>query len=213
MPIYKLVDELIFPSVEEAENGIVAVGGDLSPERLMLAYKSGIFPWFSEDEPIVWWSPDPRFVLFPEKLHISRSLKRLMTQQRYHVTFNRDFEGVIANCREMVRQGQQGTWITKEMKKAYINLFNLGFAQSIEVWKGEELVGGMYGVTLGTIFCGESMFSKESNTSKIALVSFMKKFQEEGGRLLDCQVHSDHMQRMGAEKISRKDFMMFIETA
>lgn len=213
MPIYKLIDELIFPNVEEAENGIVAVGGDLSPERLMLAYKSGIFPWFSEDEPIVWWSPDPRFVLFPEKLHVSRSLKRLMTQQRYHVTFNRDFEGVIANCKEMVRQGQQGTWITQEMKEAYIQLFKLGFAQSIEVWKGEELVGGMYGVTLGTIFCGESMFSKENNTSKIALVSFMRKFQEEGGRLLDCQVHSDHMQRMGAEEIPRKDFMMFIETA
>lgn len=213
MPIYKLIDELIFPPVGGAEEGIVAVGGDLSSERLMLAYRSGIFPWYNEDEPIVWWSPDPRFVLFPEKLHVSRSMKRVLNRDEFQVTYNQDFEGVISNCKKVPRRGQKGTWITEAMKEAYIDLFHLGHAKSIEVWKKGELVGGMYGVDMGGVFCGESMFSKVSNASKVGLITFMKKFQTEGGRLLDCQVYSEHMARMGAEEISRKDFLMFVETA
>jgi len=213
MPIYKLIDELIFPPVSEAEDGIVAIGGDLSPERLMLAYQSGIFPWYSEGDPIVWWSPDPRCVLLPEKLHISRSMQRILSKKIFEITYNQDFHGVIENCKRILRKGQEGTWITEEMKEAYIRLHELGHAHSIEVWKDKELVGGMYGIYLGTVFCGESMFSKESNASKAALISFMRRFQEKGGRLLDCQVHNDHLASLGAEEISREEFMLFIETA
>ena len=213
MPIYKLIDELIFPPVSEAEDGIVAIGGDLSPERLMLAYQSGIFPWYSEGDPIVWWSPDPRCVLLPEKLHISRSMQRVLSKKLFEITFNQDFHGVIENCKRIFRKGQEGTWITEEMKEAYIRLHELGHAHSIEVWKDKELVGGMYGIDLGTVFCGESMFSRESNASKVALISFMQRFQERGGRLLDCQVHNNHLESLGAEEISREEFMLFIETA
>ncbi|MEP0986575.1 leucyl/phenylalanyl-tRNA--protein transferase [Ekhidna sp.] len=210
MPIYRLTDDLIFPSVDGAEDGIVAVGGDLLPERLILAYKLGIFPWYSEDEPIIWWSPDPRFVLYPERLHISRSMRRVINSDVLKVTFNQDFEGVIAACKKMPREGQQGTWITDEMELAYIRLHELGYAQSIEVWKENELVGGMYGVDLGSVFCGESMFSTVSNASKLALITFIKKFKQDGGKLFDCQVHSEHMVTMGAEEISRKEYLKFL---
>lgn len=213
MPIYRLIDELIFPPVSGAEDGIVAVGGDLSPERLILAYRQGIFPWFNEEEPIVWWSPDPRFVLFPEKLHVPKSMNRVLNQKVFRVTYNEDFEGVITHCKKTPRKGQQGTWITEEMKAAYIQLHQLGYAKSVEVWKEGELVGGMYGVDLGGIFCGESMFSKVSNASKVALITFMQKFEKEGGRLFDCQVHSDHLVTLGAEEIPREEFMMYVETA
>ena len=213
MPIYRLIDELIFPPVSGAEDGIVAVGGDLSPERLILAYRQGIFPWFNEEEPIVWWSPDPRFVLFPEKLHVPKSMNRVLNQKVFRVTYNEDFEGVITHCKKTPRKGQQGTWITEEMKAAYIQLHQLGHAKSVEVWKEDELVGGMYGVDLGGIFCGESMFSKVSNASKVALITFMQKFEKEGGRLFDCQVHSDHLVTLGAEEIPREEFMMYVETA
>lgn len=213
MPIYKLVDELIFPPVSEAEDGIVAVGGDLSPERLMMAYRSGIFPWYSAEEPIIWWSPDPRCVLFPDRLHISRSMRRVLNSKRFTVTFNKNFEAVIEHCKKIYRKGQEGSWITAEMKKAYVKLHELGYAKSIEVWENEQLVGGMYGVDLGTVFCGESMFSIVSNASKVAMIVFMEKFQEEGGRLLDCQVYNDHLASMGAEEISRDEFLLFVETA
>ena len=213
MPIYRLIDELIFPPVSGAEDGIVAVGGDLSPERLILAYRQGIFPWFNEEEPIVWWSPDPRFVLFPEKLHVPKSMNRVLNQKVFRVTYNEDFEGVITHCKKTPRKGQQGTWITEEMKAAYIQLHQLGYAKSVEVWKEGELVGGMYGVDLGGIFCGESMFSKVSNASKVAPITFMQKFEKEGGRLFDCQVHSDHLVTLGAEEIPREEFMMYVETA
>ncbi|MEQ9405759.1 MAG: leucyl/phenylalanyl-tRNA--protein transferase [Cyclobacteriaceae bacterium] len=212
MPIYRLIEDLIFPPVDEAEDGIVAIGGDLSPERLILAYHSGIFPWFNEDEPIVWWSPDPRFVLFPDSVKVSRTMKRILKKGEFNVTFNRNFEEVISCCKKAERKGQTGTWITDEMREAYINLHELGFAKSVEVWKENELVGGMYGVDLGHVFCGESMFSKVSNASKVGLVTFMRKFQEEGGRLLDCQVHSDHMVSMGAGEISRNDFLGFLDS-
>lgn len=210
MPIYRLTDELIFPSVHEAVDGIVAVGGDLSPERLMLAYQQGIFPWFSEGDPIIWWSPDPRFVLFPEKLHISKSMNRILKKKEVQVTYNQDFQGVITNCKSVPRKGQKGTWITKEMKEAYVKLHRLGHAKSVEVWKNNDLVGGMYGVDLGDVFCGESMFYKAHNASKVAFISFVLKFEKEGGRLFDCQVYSDHLTSLGAEEIARETFLSYI---
>lgn len=210
MPIYRLSEDLIFPPVEGAEDGVVAIEGDLSPERLLLAYHSGIFPWYSEEEPIVWWSPDPRFVLFPDRLHISKSMKRFLKKGVFNVTFDQDFKGVIAQCRQMPREGQEGTWITDEMELAYIRLHELGHAKSVEVWKNDVLVGGMYGVDLGPVFCGESMFSKESNASKVALISFVQKFKSEGGQLFDCQVHSNHVETLGAEEISRKEFLKWL---
>lgn len=211
MPIYQLSDDLIFPPVDGAEDGVVAIGGDLTPERLLLAYKEGIFPWFNEDQPIIWWSPDPRFVLFPEKLRISRSMKRVLKKGDFSVTYDQDFEGVISACKQMPRIGQQGTWITDEMEMAYIRLFEMGYAHSIEVWKNKELVGGMYGVQVGAVFCGESMFSKESNASKVALMTFLLKFQEEGGKLLDCQIYSDHLASLGAEEITREQFLKLLQ--
>ena len=210
MSIYRLTDDLIFPPVKGAEDGIVAVGGDLLPERLMIAYRSGIFPWYSEGEPIIWWSPDPRFVLFPERLHVSGSMRRLFNKNELKVTFDQNFEQVIAQCKKIPRNEQHGTWITDEMQLAYIRLHELGYARSVEVWKENELVGGMYGVDLGSVFCGESMFSKVSNASKVALIFFIRKFQQEGGRLLDCQVHSDHIVSMGAEEIKRKEFLKYL---
>lgn len=212
MPIYRLSDDLIFPPVEGAEEGVVAVGGDLTPERLLIAYKSGIFPWYSRDEPIIWWSPDPRFVLFPDRLHISRSMKRTLEKHELNVTFNQDFEAVIKECKQVPREGQDGTWITDEMELAYIRLHDLGYAKSVEVWKEDKLVGGMYGVDLGTVFCGESMFSKVSNASKIALISFVQKFEKEGGKLFDCQVHSEHLVSLGAEEIGREEFLEFLNS-
>ena len=210
MPIYKLTDDLIFPPVDGAEDGIVAIGGDLLPERLMIAYQSGIFPWYSEGEPIIWWCPDPRFVLFPDRLHISKSMRRVMNGQELTVTFNEDFEQVIAHCKKTPRAGQEGTWITDEMQLAYIRLHELGHARSVEVWKQNELVGGMYGVDLGKVFCGESMFSLVSNASKLALISFIQKFKSEGGELFDCQVHSEHLVTLGAEEISREQFLAYL---
>ncbi|MEM6736088.1 MAG: leucyl/phenylalanyl-tRNA--protein transferase [Bacteroidota bacterium] len=208
--MYRLTDELIFPSVHEAEDGILAVGGDLRPERLMLAYKKGIFPWFNEEGPIVWWSPDPRFVLFPEKLHISKSMNRILNKKAFQVTYNQDFQGVITNCKRITRKGQKGTWITEEMKEAYISLHHLGHSKSVEVWKNNDLVGGMYGVDIGGVFCGESMFYKVNNASKVALISFVLKFEKEGGRLFDCQVYSDHLMSLGAEEISRETFVSYL---
>lgn len=211
MPIYRLVDDLVFPPVEGAEEGVVAIEGDLSPERLMLAYRSGIFPWYSEGEPIVWWSPDPRFVLFPEALHISRSMTRTLRSGELKVTYNQDFQGVISECKKVERKNQDGTWITDEMKSAYVKLHELGYAKSVEVWKEGELVGGMYGVDLGSVFCGESMFSKVSNASKVGIIHFIKKFREEGGILLDCQVQSAHMSSLGAEEIERERFLTYLD--
>ncbi|WP_420318082.1 leucyl/phenylalanyl-tRNA--protein transferase [Ekhidna sp.] len=208
---YQLTDKLYFPPISEAEeDGLVAVGGDLSPERLMLAYHSGIFPWYSDDEPIMWYSPNPRFVLLPEKLYVSKSMRSVLKKEEFSVTYNQDFEGVINACKQMQRAGQDGTWITEEMVAAYIKLYELGHAQSVEVWKDNELVGGMYGIHLGTVYCGESMFSKVSNASKTGLIMFMRKFQEEGGQLYDCQAYTDHMASMGAELIPREDFLKYL---
>jgi len=206
-----LSKEIWFPSVEEASpEGILAIGGDLSPERLILAYKSGIFPWYSEGDPIIWYSPDPRMVLFPENLKISKSMRQLIRKDEFSITFNQDFKNVIANCQHIFRKDQPGTWITNDMKEAYIELHEMGLAKSVEVWKNSELVGGLYGIDLGTVFCGESMFSKASNTSKLAFIFLVEKLQSEGYELLDCQVYNEHLASLGAEEISRNDFLKYI---
>ena len=202
-----LTDKIEFPSVETANQyGMVAVGGDLSPERLLLAYKSGIFPWYSEDEPIVWYSPNPRMVLFPEKLKVSKSMRQLLKKDVFKVTFNQAFQEVISNCKTVNRsaQGETGTWITDEMKEAYIKLHELGIAKSIEVWKDDVLVGGLYGLEINDIFCGESMFSYVSNASKIAFVHLIKNHNY---KLIDCQVYNPHLESLGAEEISRSKFL------
>lgn len=212
MPVPHLSEALSFPPVSQAEpDGLVAIGGDLSPERLMLAYRSGIFPWFNEDEPIMWYSPNPRSILLPENLHISGTLKSLLKQNKYEVRYNTDFRGVIGNCRQAPRVGQDGTWISQEMQDAYIRLYELGQATSVEVWREEKLVGGIYGIDLGHVFCGESMFSLESNTSKIALVTLVQDIQKRGGILFDCQVHSSHVESMGAVEIPREEFVGYLE--
>ncbi len=206
-----LSKEIWFPPVSEASpDGILAIGGDLSTERLTLAYKSGIFPWFSEGDPIIWYSPDPRMVLFPKNLKVSKSMQQLVRKNEFSITFNRDFKNVITNCQHILRKGQQGTWITEEMKSAYIELHKIGIAKSVEVWKNKELVGGLYGIDLGTVFCGESMFSIESNTSKLAFIFLVQKLLRAGYKLLDCQVYNEHLASLGAQEISRIEFLKYI---
>ena len=209
--IYQLTDELIFPPVEQAtKEGILAIYGDLSVERLLLAYRQGIFPWFSEGEPIIWWSPDPRMVLFPEKLHVSKSLQRLITGKRFQVTFDRCFPNVVMNCAQATRMDQPGTWITEEMMTAYGRLHEQGHAHSVEVWQQDQLVGGLYGVSVGACFCGESMFSHVSNASKVALVHLVKRLKQLQFQLIDCQVHTPHLERMGAELLPRSLYINFL---
>ncbi|MEW4923308.1 leucyl/phenylalanyl-tRNA--protein transferase [Algibacter sp. 2305UL17-15] len=205
-----LTKDLAFPDVTEAnEDGILAIGGDLSVARLLLAYKSGIFPWFETDEPILWWSPDPRFVLFPEKLKISKSMRQVLRNKDYKVTVNKAFNEVITACALAKRNGQMGTWITKNMIKAYTELHELGYAKSVEVWDNDTLIGGLYGIDLGNgIFSGESMFSKESNASKVAFISFI---QHTDYKLIDCQVHTNHLESLGAEAISRDEFLRYLK--
>lgn len=206
--MYFLLKELFFPDVSEADkSGILAVGGDLSPERLMLAYKSGIFPWFDSDEPILWWSPPERMVLFPDELIISKSMRSILRKEVFTVTFNKDFRAVISNCSQISRNGQQGTWISEEMIEAYVKLHELGYAKSVEVWQNNELVGGLYGIDLGTVFCGESMFSKVSNASKVAFITLVEKLKIRKYKLIDCQVHNDHLESLGAREIDRAQFM------
>jgi leucyl/phenylalanyl-tRNA--protein transferase len=209
--MFLLDEDLWFPPVEYAsEEGILAIGGDLSVERLLLAYRSGIFPWFNEGEPIVWYSPDPRMVLFPEKLKVSKSMKQLIKSDKFTVTFNKDFEGVIANSKDIYREGQGGTWITKEMQQAYINFHKQGYAKSVEVWQDDELVGGLYGIDLGSVFCGESMFSKVSNTSKLAFIMLVESLKRQQYKLVDCQVYTDHLASLGAEEIPRSEFLKYL---
>ncbi len=206
--MYFLSRELYFPPVHQASaEGIVAIGGDLSPERLMLAYRSGIFPWFEDDEPILWWSPPERMVLLFPELKISKSMRNIINRGIFKVTWNTAFEQVIKNCRTIKRDGQPGTWITPEMVTAYCKLHELGYAKSVEVWQDGELVGGLYGIDLGHIFCGESMFSKVSNASKMAFIALAKKLELENYRLLDCQVYNDHLDSLGACEILREDFI------
>ncbi len=208
-----LTEELEFPKVEEASSeGLLAVGGDLSPERLMLAYTNGIFPWFNEDSLILWWSPDPRMVLYPQKIRISKSMKKIMREGNFKLTKNQCFDEVIHQCAYISRKDQEGTWITKAMKEAYKNLFEQGHCISYEVWEDNQLVGGLYGVDLGHIFCGESMFSKVSNASKYALVHLANDLAERNYSLIDCQLHTGHLQTLGAEEISRKKYMEILNS-
>ncbi len=201
------------PQLAESEpNGLLAVGGDLSPTRLLAAYRRGIFPWYSAGQPILWWSPDPRMVLFPRRLHISRSLRRTLGRRRYEYSFDRDFSGVLEGCASP-RSGTDGTWILPEMKAAYRKLHGLGFAHSVEIWQDEQLVGGLYGVALGGIFFGESMFSRASDASKVALAALCALLDEKGYSLIDCQMHSDHLVRMGAEELPRQEFLGWLNTS
>jgi len=210
--LYFLSKALFFPPVSEAdEDGILAVGGDLSPERLLLAYKNGIFPWFESDDPILWWSPDPRMVLFFDELVISKSMRNILNRNIFKVTFNQNFREVISNCKNMKRNGQSGTWITNDMTEAYIRLHELGIAKSVEVWENDRLVGGLYGVDLGDVFCGESMFSKVSNASKVAFIALAKKLQNENYKLLDCQVYNDHLATLGCREIERENFIQILK--
>lgn len=204
-----ILDENIwFPPVETADHaGIVAIGGDLSTERLLLAYQSGIFPWYNEDEPIIWWSPDPRFVLLPQRLNISRSMQSIINGNKFRFSVNKAFDKVIGQCKSIPREGQDGTWITNAVQDAYIKLHRLGYAHSAEAWFENELVGGLYGVKLGNIFFGESMFSKQSNASKFAFIKYVEQLKKEGVVLIDCQVYTEHLESLGAGMISRKEFI------
>lgn len=210
--MYFLSQELYFPPVEEASiEGVLAIGGDLSPERLILAYKNGIFPWFNDDEPILWWAPPERMVLFFEDLKISKSMRNVLNKNRFNVTFNTSFREVINNCKKIKRKEQPGTWITDEMVEAYCKLNEVGFAKSVEVWEKNELVGGLYGIDLGHVFCGESMFSKVSNASKVAFIHLAKQLEFANYKLLDCQVYNEHLASLGCIEIEREDFMMILK--
>lgn len=211
--MYLISEVLYFPSVNEATSeGILAVGGDLSSERLLLAYKSGIFPWFNPDEPILWWAPSSRMVLFFEDLIISKSMRNILNRNIFKVTFNQDFRAVISNCRSIKREGQNGTWINDEMVEAYCKLHELGIAKSVEVWQNEELVGGLYGIDLENVFCGESMFSKVSNASKMAFISLANQLKNDNYKLLDCQVYNEHLESLGCKEIEREDFMLILNS-
>ncbi|MCK5781156.1 MAG: leucyl/phenylalanyl-tRNA--protein transferase [Flavobacteriales bacterium] len=200
--------ELIFPNPEDAnEDGILAIGGDLKTKRLLLAYRNGIFPWFSDGEPIIWWSPNPRMVLYPHKLRVSKSMRKIIRDKKFRISINENFEGVINNCKKIFRPDQGDTWITDEMRLAYIKLHYEGTAQSVEVWNGEELVGGLYGVNIGKVFCGESMFSKQSNTSKLAFIYLVRELEKNDYNMVDCQVYNEHLESLGAEEISREQFL------
>jgi leucyl/phenylalanyl-tRNA---protein transferase len=202
-------NSIAFPPVELAEeDGLLAVGGDLSATRLLKAYESGIFPWYSKETPILWYSPHERFVLFPAKVKISKSMKQVLRSGKFNITMNKAFGEVIKTCADIRREGQPGTWITSEMQKAYLKLHELGYAHSVEVWEKEVLVGGLYGVEMGSVFCGESMFNKVRDASKAALIHLCK-FQ--GLTLIDCQIYSEHLERMGAELISRTEYMRFLQ--
>jgi len=204
-----LKTDIWFPDVEEStEEGIVAVGGDLSVERLILAYSRGIFPWYSSDRsPILWWSPNPRFVLFPENLIVSKSMRPYFNQNKFQVTWDQNFEDVIKNCQKIDREDQLGTWITSKMLAAYIQLHKKGYAHSVEVWMGNELVGGLYGISLGKVFFGESMFAKVSNASKFGFISLVNQLKQKGFLLIDCQQETKHLESLGANAIKRKDFI------
>jgi leucyl/phenylalanyl-tRNA--protein transferase len=211
MPIPRLTNDSIFPPPDLASPaGILAVGGDLSPQRLLEAYRSGIFPWYEEGYPVIWWSPDPRCVLFPEKLRISRSMKQTLRQRVFHITYDYAFHAVMEECRKP-RNGKDGTWITKDMIKAYDTLHSMGYAHSVEAWKDGILAGGLYGVSLGGCFFGESMFARVSNASKAAFIMLVRNLNCLGFTMIDCQVQTDHLISLGAEMIPRTRFISVLE--
>ena len=212
MPLFALDNELIFPPPSLAEpDGLLAMGGDLTPERLLLAYQNGIFPWYEGDH-ILWWCPDPRFVLFPKDIKVHKNIRRMMRSNEFEFTINKAFHQVIHNCKKIYRPGQDGTWITNEVEKAYIRMHELGYATSAEVWKDGELVGGVYGMKLGKVFFGESMFSKVSNASRLAFIRYVKLLHEEGIELIDCQVYTEYLESLGAKMIERKDFIRLLNS-
>ncbi len=214
MPVYKLTKKLVFPPPERADDdGLLAVGADLSVDRLVLAYSMGIFPWYSDKYPILWWSPDPRLILFPKDLKVSSSLRQTIKKSIFRVTSNVAFEEVIRNCATISRKGEQSTWITKEMIAAYVRLHQAGYAHSVEAWDGDELAGGFYGVMMGRAFFGESMFAKKSDASKVAFATYAAALAEKDFELIDCQVTTDHMKRFGAREIPRADFMKYLKKA
>ena len=209
--MYILGKKMLFPPAESAdENGLLAIGGDLSPKRLILAYKSGIFPWFNEGEPIIWYSPPERMVLFPDDLKVSKSMEKVLKNETFRISFNEHFTEVIHHCKSIDRPGQGGTWITREMQQAYIALHELGYAKSVEVWQEDRLVGGLYGIDLGHIFTGESMFSLVSNASKVAFIYLNQILKEKNYLLLDCQVYNEHLASLGALEIPRDVFMQYL---
>ena len=211
MPVYALDERLLFPHPSFAEpDGLLAMGGDLSPERLLLAYRHGIFPWFDGDMPL-WWSPDPRFVLFPDELRESKSMLQVRKKSLFTFTRNKAFPDVIRHCKSIPRDEQDGTWITPGMEAAYTRLHTMGHAQSAEAWQDGRLVGGLYGLRIGTVFCGESMFSLVSNASKFAFIQLVRELQAEGVILIDCQVHTAHLESLGAVMIPRQTFLQILE--
>lgn len=207
-----LTDALEFPSVENANaEGLLAVGGDLSIERLLLAYTNGIFPWFNDDSLILWWSPPQRMVLFPENIKISKSMRKVIKKRQFRLTKNSCFERVIEKCSHIVRKEQRGTWITQNMRRAYIALHKKGIAKSYEVWENDTLVGGLYGIDLGHVFCGESMFSTVSNASKFAFIALAQELKQKNYILIDCQLHTEHLESLGAEELPRADFIKLLK--
>lgn len=211
MPLHALTSTLWFPAVTDAlEDGLLAMGGDVSVERLLLAYKNGIFPWYDDTVPL-WWSPDPRFVLIPEELKVSKSMQQIIKKKTFTFKVNTDFSQVIQYCQLLNRKGQDGTWITEELKESFIELHRLGHAHSAEAWMNHELVGGLYGIKMGPFFFGESMFSKVSNASKFAFIHWVRQLQEEGIILIDCQVYTEHLESLGAKMIPREDFIQLLK--
>lgn len=213
MPLHALNSRLWFPPVTEAlDDGLLAMGGDVSVERLLLAYRSGIFPWYDDSSIPLWWSPDPRFVLEPDELKVSKSMAQVIRKGHFNFRTNSNFPAVIRSCKSLQRKGQDGTWITDELEAAFIKLHEMGFAHSAETWHNGELVGGLYGIRMGTFFFGESMFSKESNASKFAFIQYVQQLKKEGVTLIDCQVHTDHLESLGAKMIPRKQFIQKIQS-
>ena len=211
MPLTVLDDKFWFPDVESAlDDGLLAIGGDLQPERILLAYKKGIFPWYDGDLPL-WWCPNPRFVLFPDELKVSKSMKMLFKKNTFTITFNTNFSAVIKACKATERKGQDGTWIKSEVEMAYTTLHNLGIAHSVEAWLNGQLVGGLYGIKIGKVFFGESMFSHISNASKYAFITYVQQLKTEGIVLIDCQVYTEHLESLGAKMIMRQQFIHLLQ--
>lgn len=214
MPVYRLIDDLVFPHPSLAEpSGLLAIGGDLSVDRLLQAYANGIFPWFSEEDPIMWWSPDPRMILFPNELKVSKSLRQTLRNKDYEIRFDEDFQSTIKACANSPRPGQPGTWITNDMMKAYIDLHNKGYAHSVEVYIDNNLVGGLYGVSIGAAFFGESMFFKIRDASKIALWHLVDKITEWDFKFIDAQMDTDHLKRLGARTLPKESFLNLLNEA
>jgi leucyl/phenylalanyl-tRNA---protein transferase len=212
--MHLLTNDIKFPNPNEADaNGLLAIGGDLSSKRLLKAYNSGIFPWYNENEPLLWWSPNPRMVLFPKELRVSKSMRVILRKEIFKITFNKAFNEVIQQCAKIKRNDQEDTWITNDMINAYVRLHNEGHALSVEVWKEEKLVGGLYGIDLKDkkVFCGESMFSKESNASKAAFISLTKELKEREYKILDCQMHTSHLESLGAREIDRRKLLEILK--